>query len=76
MRNTESSNARNNEVSKLKQLLADAKSEERRARAEVMASRILNLANHIRANKLEINEVLDLLFQESETYRHQAMELY
>lgn len=76
MRNTESSNARNNEVSKLKQLLADAKNEERRARSEVMASRILTLANYIRANKLEINEVLDLLFQESETYRHQAMELH
>lgn len=60
----------------LNQLLAKARMEERRARAEVIASRMVNLANHIKTNQLDINEALDLLLQESETYRHQAMELH
>ncbi len=55
-------------------LLTEARQEERRARAEVMASRMVNLANHIKTNQLDINEVLELLLQESESYRHQAME--
>lgn len=55
-------------------LLTEARLEERRARAEVMASRMVNLANHIKTNQLDINEVLELLLQESESYRHQAME--
>ncbi|HHZ6813358.1 TPA: DUF2732 family protein [Citrobacter freundii] len=60
----------------LNQLLTDVLMQERRARAEVMASRMVNLANHIKTNQLDINEVLELLFQESEIYRHQAMELH
>ncbi|HEE0107699.1 TPA: DUF2732 family protein [Citrobacter gillenii] len=60
----------------LNQLLMNARMQERRARAEVMASRMVNLANHIKTNQLDINEVLDLLLQESEIYRHQAMELH
>jgi ribosomal protein S15P/S13E len=60
----------------LNQLLAEARMEERRARAEVMASRMVNLANHIKTNQLDINEVLELLLQESETYQHQAMEIH
>ncbi|MES0226093.1 DUF2732 family protein [Citrobacter braakii] len=55
-------------------LLTEARLEERRARAEVMASRMVNLANHIKTNQLDINEILELLLQESESYRHQAME--
>ncbi|HBS1057079.1 DUF2732 family protein [Klebsiella pneumoniae] len=50
--------------------------QERRARAEVMASRMVNLANHIKTNQLDINEALELLLQESEIYRHQAMEIH
>ncbi|AUK01990.1 TPA: DUF2732 family protein [Escherichia coli] len=57
-------------------LLTEARLEERRARAEVMASRMVNLANHIKTNQLDINEVLELLLQESESYRHQAMEIH
>ncbi|USR62782.1 DUF2732 domain-containing protein [Lelliottia amnigena] len=60
----------------MNQLLAEARMEERRARAEVMASRMVNLANHIKTNQLDINEVLELLLQESETYQHQAMEIH
>ncbi|HHW8983458.1 DUF2732 family protein [Citrobacter freundii] len=62
--------------SSLNQLLTDARMQERRARAEVMASRMINLANHIKANQLDINEALELLLQESEIYRHQAMEIH
>ncbi len=61
---------------RLNQLLTEARMEERRARAEVMASRMVNLANHIKTNQLDINEALELLLQESETYRHQAMEIH
>ncbi|MEE9683327.1 DUF2732 family protein [Lelliottia amnigena] len=57
-------------------MLTEARMEERRARASVMASRMANLANHIKTNQLDVNEVLELLFQESETYRHQAMETH
>ncbi|WP_336993841.1 DUF2732 family protein [Lelliottia amnigena] len=60
----------------LNQLLVEARMEERRARAEVMASRMVNLANHIKTNQLDINEVLELLLQESEIYQHQAMEIH
>lgn len=60
----------------LNQLLTDARMQERRARAEVMASRMVNLANHIKTNQLDINEALELLLQESEIYRHQAMEIH
>lgn len=60
----------------LNQLLTDARMQERRARAEVMASRMVNLANHIKTNKLDINEELELLLEESEIYRHQAMEIH
>lgn len=60
----------------LNQLLTDARMQERRARAEVMASRMVNLANYIKTNQLDINEALDLLLQESEIYRHQAMEIH
>ncbi|WET41696.1 DUF2732 family protein [Citrobacter enshiensis] len=60
----------------LNQMLTDARMEERRARAEVMASRMVNLVNHIKTNQLDINEAMDLLLQESEIYRHQAMELH
>lgn len=60
----------------LNQLLMDARMQERRARAEVMASRMVNLANHIKTNQLDINEALELLLQESEIYRHQAMEIH
>ncbi|HHP1357906.1 TPA: DUF2732 family protein [Klebsiella variicola] len=62
--------------SDLNQLLTDARMQERRARAEVMASRMVNLANHIKTNQLNINEALELLLQESEIYRHQAMEIH
>ncbi|EKS9562217.1 DUF2732 family protein [Klebsiella pneumoniae] len=62
--------------SDLNQLLMDARMQERRARAEVMASRMVNLANHIKTNQLDINEALELLLQESEIYRHQAMEIH
>ncbi|HHT0128179.1 DUF2732 family protein [Klebsiella michiganensis] len=62
--------------SDLNQLLTDARMQERRARAEVMASRMVNLANHIKTNQLDINEALELLLQESEIYRHQAMEIH
>ncbi|HBW6067003.1 TPA: DUF2732 family protein, partial [Klebsiella pneumoniae] len=37
----------------LNQLLTDARMQERRARAEVMASRMVNLANHIKTNQLD-----------------------
>jgi ribosomal protein S15P/S13E len=57
-------------------MLEKAKREERRARAEVMANRMVNLANHIKTNQLDINEALELLLQESEIYRHQAMEIH
>ncbi|HDZ1026286.1 TPA: DUF2732 family protein [Klebsiella pneumoniae] len=60
----------------LNQLLTDARMQERRARAEVMASHMVNLANHIKTNQLDINEALGLLLQESEIYRHQAMEIH
>jgi ribosomal protein S15P/S13E len=60
----------------LNQLLTDARMQERRARAEVMANRMVNLANHIKTNQLDINEALELLLQESEIYRHQAMEIH
>ncbi|MEA8784011.1 DUF2732 family protein [Klebsiella aerogenes] len=60
----------------INQLLTDARMQERRARAEVMASRMVNFANHIKTNQLDINEALELLLQESEIYRHQAMEIY
>lgn len=57
----------------LNQLLTDARMQERRARAEVMANRMVN---HIKTNQLDINEALELLLQESEIYRHQAMEIH
>ena len=60
----------------LNQLLTDARMQERRARAEVMASSMINLANHIKTNQLDLNEALELLLQESEIYRHQAMEIH
>ncbi|EPF6161307.1 DUF2732 family protein [Citrobacter sedlakii] len=59
----------------LNQLLTDSRMQERRARAEVMANRMINLANHIKTNQLDINEALELLLQESEIFRHQAMEI-
>lgn len=58
------------------QLLTDARMQERRVRAEVIASHMVNLAHHIKTNQLDINEVLELLFQENEIYRHQAVEIH
>ncbi|MEH3613585.1 DUF2732 family protein [Enterobacter roggenkampii] len=77
MRNikTRTTTTRKDDV-ELNLLLTEARLEERRARAEVMASRMVNLANHIKTNHLDINEVLELLLQESESYRHQAMEIH
>ncbi|HDT4029660.1 TPA: DUF2732 family protein [Klebsiella aerogenes] len=71
-----STNKNTVDKSDLNQLLADARMQERRARAEVMASRMVNLANHIKTNQFDINEALELLLQESEIYRHQAMEIH
>ncbi|MFU2147778.1 DUF2732 family protein [Hafnia paralvei] len=77
MCNTETRTTKNTvDKSGLNQLLTDARMQERRARAEVMASRMVNLANHIKTNKLDINEALELLLEESEIYRHQAMEIH
>ncbi|EKL2662471.1 DUF2732 family protein [Klebsiella pneumoniae] len=77
MRNTASRTTKATvDKSDLNQLLTDARMQERRARAEVMASRMVNLANHIKTNQLDINEALELLLQESEIYRHQAMEIH
>ncbi|HHG1446275.1 TPA: DUF2732 family protein [Klebsiella pneumoniae] len=77
MRNTASRTTKATvDKSDLNQLLTDARMQERRARAEVMASRMVNLANHIKSNQLDINEALELLLQESEIYRHQAMEIH
>lgn len=77
MRNTASCTTKATvDKSDLNQLLTDARMQERRARAEVMASRMVNLANHIKTNQLDINEALELLLQESEIYRHQAMEIH
>ncbi|HEM8796939.1 DUF2732 family protein [Klebsiella pneumoniae] len=77
MRNTASRTTKATvDKSDLNQLLMDARMQERRARAEVMASRMVNLANHIKTNQLDINEALELLLQESEIYRHQAMEIH
>ncbi|MEA4609650.1 DUF2732 family protein [Klebsiella pneumoniae] len=77
MRNTASRTTKATvDKSDLDQLLTDARMQERRARAEVMASRMVNLANHIKTNQLDINEALELLLQESEIYRHQAMEIH
>ncbi|EPY4939126.1 DUF2732 family protein [Klebsiella michiganensis] len=77
MRNTASRTTKATvDKSDLNQLMMDARIQERRARAEVMASRMVNLANHIKTNQLDINEALELLLQESEIYRHQAMEIH
>lgn len=77
MRNTASRTTKATvDKSDLNQLLTDARMQERRARAEVMASRMVNLDNHIKTNQLDINEALELLLQESEIYRHQAMEIH
>ncbi|EPJ7266734.1 DUF2732 family protein [Klebsiella pneumoniae] len=77
MRNTASRTTKATvDKSDLNQLLMDARMQERRARAEVMASRMVNLANNIKTNQLDINEALELLLQESEIYRHQAMEIH
>ncbi|MDM9245792.1 DUF2732 domain-containing protein [Klebsiella pneumoniae] len=77
MRNTASRTTKATvDKSDLNQLLTDARMQERRARAEVMVSRMVNLANHIKTNQLDINEALELLLQESEIYRHQAMEIH
>ncbi|MEA4667883.1 DUF2732 family protein [Klebsiella pneumoniae] len=77
MRNTASGTTKATvDKSDLNQLLTDARMQERRARAEVMASRMVNLANHIKTNQLDINGALELLLQESEIYRHQAMEIH
>ena len=60
----------------LNQLLTDARMQERRARAEVMASRMVNLANHNKTNHLDITESVELLCHESEIDPHQAMEIH
>lgn len=76
MRNNESNTTKpKKDSAAINQLLTEARMEERRARAEVMSNRMVNLANHIKTNQLGIPDVLDLLLQESETYRHQALEI-
>lgn len=57
-------------------MLHDARMHERRMRAEVISNRMLNLATHIRTQNLSIEEALELIYQESEMYRHQAMEMH
>lgn len=60
----------------LNAMLHDARMEERRARAEVMGSRLTVLAWKIRSGELNHNEAAELLTQEAEKYQNQAQELH
>ncbi|MEZ0582528.1 DUF2732 family protein [Erwinia sp. STN24] len=60
----------------LNTMLNDARMEERRARAEVMVSRLVVLAWKIRSGELHHTEAAELLTQEAEKYQNQAQELH
>ncbi|MGD8107785.1 DUF2732 family protein [Pantoea sp. FN0302] len=57
-------------------MLQDARMEERRARAEVMVSRLIVLAWKIRSSQLSHVEAAELLTQEAEKFQNQAEELH
>jgi ribosomal protein S15P/S13E len=65
MRNTATRTTKTTvDKSGLNQLLTDARCKSA-ARALSLASRMVNLANHIKTNQLDINEALELLLQEA-----------
>lgn len=53
-------------------LLNDARSEEKRARAEVMSSRLCVVAWKIERDELNRVEIIELLRQEAENWRNEA----
>ncbi|ELY6270223.1 DUF2732 domain-containing protein [Cronobacter turicensis] len=57
-------------------LLAEARLDERRSRADVMASRLDNLANHIANGKLTSVEAAELLRDEAVKIVNEAQELH
>ncbi|WP_420299472.1 DUF2732 family protein [Edwardsiella tarda] len=57
-------------------LLEDARKDERRNRASVMAARLERLAEHIQSERLSYMDVAELLRGECEYYRNQAREFH
>ena len=60
----------------LNQLLTDARMEERRARAEVMASHLDTLASHIISRQLNHVEAAELLRVAAENIQNEAQEIH
>lgn len=57
-------------------LLAQARNDERRGRAEVMAARLEKLAIHISRRQLTAIEAAELLHQEAERFQLEAQEVH
>ncbi|EGT4448152.1 DUF2732 domain-containing protein [Cronobacter malonaticus] len=57
-------------------MLAEARLDERRSRADVMASRLDNLANHIANGKLTSVEAAELLRDEAVKIVNEAQDLH
>ncbi|EBV5748473.1 DUF2732 family protein [Salmonella enterica subsp. enterica serovar Inverness] len=60
----------------LNQMLADARMEERRARAAAMAARLDSLACHITSRQLNHVEVAELLRIAAENIQNEAQEIH
>lgn len=57
-------------------LLTEARLDERRGRADVMAARLENLAAHIIRRQLNASEAAELLRQEAVKLQNEAQELH
>ncbi|WDX88519.1 DUF2732 family protein [Salmonella enterica subsp. enterica serovar Muenster] len=60
----------------LNQLLTDARMEERRGRADLMAERLDSLAAHIVSRQLNHTEAAELLRQEAVKIQNEAQEIH
>ncbi|EAA8312175.1 DUF2732 domain-containing protein [Salmonella enterica subsp. enterica serovar Ruiru] len=60
----------------LNQLLTDARMEERRGRADLMAARLDSLAAHIVSRQLNHTEGAELLRQEAVKIQNEAQEIH
>ncbi|EAA5885794.1 DUF2732 domain-containing protein [Salmonella enterica] len=60
----------------LNQMLTDARMEERRGRADVMAARLDSLAAHIVSRQLNHTEAAELLRQEAVKIQNEAQEIH
>lgn len=65
-----------NDDAGLHQMLTDARMQERKGRAEVMAARLERLAGYITSKQLTLIEAVEVLREEAVLIRNEAQEIH